>query len=85
MKFNFLYIVWLLALIMCFVIVYKFAGQSQHTFFGTAESEGQILNYEYSVLVEKIYVHHRGSGRGFTRAQPRGHKRSADRQRHHHG
>ena len=56
MKFNFLYIVWLVALIMCFVIVYKFAGQSQHTFFGTAESEGQILNYEYSVLVEKIYI-----------------------------
>ena len=56
MKFNFLYIVWLVALIMCFVIVYKFAGQSQHTFFGTAESEGQIMNYEYSVLVEKIYI-----------------------------
>lgn len=57
MKINFLYIVWLIALITCFVIVYKFSGQTQHTFFGTAESEGQILNYEHPVLVEKIYVH----------------------------
>ena len=57
MKINFLYVVWLIALLMCFVIVYQFAGQTQHTFFGTAESEGQILNYEHSVLVEKIYVH----------------------------
>ena len=56
MKINVLYIVWLIALMLCFVIVYKFAGQTQHTFFGTAESESQILNYEYSVLVEKIYV-----------------------------
>ena len=57
MKINFLFIVWLIALITCFVIVYKFAGQTQNTFFGTAESESQILNYEHPVLVEKIYVH----------------------------
>ena len=56
MKINVLYIVWLIALMLCFVIIYKFAGQTQHTFFGTAESESQILNYEYSILVEKIYV-----------------------------
>jgi multidrug resistance efflux pump len=56
MKFNILYILWLAAIGLCLELKNVFMGQSSYTFFGTAETEGRVINCEYPVLIEKVYV-----------------------------
>ncbi len=56
MKINLLYIIWLVALLVSAWIVRDFMGQSEHTFFATAETEPLLLNAEYPTLVQNICV-----------------------------
>ncbi len=57
MKFNILYIFWIVLLFVAIGLVIRFANSSRTTLFGSAEIQGQILNVEYAVLVQKIFVH----------------------------
>lgn len=56
MKFNILYIFWGILLVVAVWLMTRFNNTSQTTIFGSAETQGQILNYEYPVLVRKILV-----------------------------
>lgn len=56
MKINFLYIIWIVALLLSAWIVRDFMGQSEHTFFATAETEPHLLNVEYTALIHDIRV-----------------------------
>lgn len=56
MKVNILYVFWVFLLVTAVWLITRFNNTSQTTLFGSAETQGQILNYEYSVLVRKIYV-----------------------------
>lgn len=56
MKFNLLYPLLLVALLGCLWIVFDLQGQSGNTFFGTAETESQSINIEYTAVVERLYV-----------------------------
>lgn len=56
MKFNLLYPLLLVAVLGCLWIVYDLQGQSSNTFFGTAETESQSINMEYTALIERMYV-----------------------------
>ena len=56
MKFNILYLLVPAALLGCYWIINDLQGQSVHTFFGTAETEPQTLNYEHAVLVQDLRV-----------------------------
>jgi acetyl/propionyl-CoA carboxylase alpha subunit len=57
MRFNILYIFWVFLLVIAAWLMTRFTNSSQTTLFGSAETQGQILNYEYPVLIHKIYVH----------------------------
>lgn len=56
MKINFLYILWIIALLISLWIVRDFMGQSEHNFFATAETEPRLLNAEHPTLVQEIRV-----------------------------
>ena len=56
MKINLLYLLLPTAILGCYWIVNDFQGQSVHTFFGTAETEPQMLNFEHAVLVQDVKV-----------------------------
>lgn len=56
MKINLLYILIPAAIVGCYWIVNDLQGQSEHTFFGTAESEPQTINFEHDVLVQDVRV-----------------------------
>ncbi len=56
MKINLLYLLIPAAILSCYWIVYDLQGQSEHTFFGTAESEPQTINFEHDVLVQDVKV-----------------------------
>lgn len=56
MKFNILYIFWIVLFIIACFLINSFVKTSQTTVFGMADTEGQILNFEYPVIVNKIYV-----------------------------
>jgi hypothetical protein len=56
MKFNFLYILIPLAIWGCYYIVQDLQGQSSYIFFGTAESEPQMMNFEHAVLVRDCRI-----------------------------
>ena len=56
MKLNILYLLIPAALFGCYWIVNDLQGQSVHTFFGTAETQPQILNFEHAVLVQDLRV-----------------------------
>lgn len=56
MKVNLLYLLLPAAIFGCYWIVTDFQGQSTHTFFGTAETEPQTLNFEHAVLVQDVKV-----------------------------
>jgi multidrug resistance efflux pump len=56
MKFNILYFVWLVLFAVGGLLVYRFSNNAAIELFGTAETEGLVLNYEYPVLVQKIKV-----------------------------
>lgn len=56
MKFNILYVFWVVLFIIAGVLMNSFVKSSRTTIFGTADTEGQILNYESPVVVNKVYV-----------------------------
>ena len=56
MKFNILYIFWVFLLLIAIWLMTRFNNRSQTTLFGSAETQGQILNFEYPVLIRKIFV-----------------------------
>ena len=56
MKINILYIFWAIACFFCVWLFFSIFGDSEYTFFGTAENEGIVLNYEHTVLVKRVYV-----------------------------
>lgn len=57
MKINILYIFWVILLFVAIGLVLRFANASNTTLFGSAETQGQIVNCDYPVLVQKIFVH----------------------------
>ena len=56
MKFNVLYVFWAIACYLCIWLFLRIFGNSEHTFFGTAENQGTVLNYEHKVLVKRVLV-----------------------------
>jgi HlyD family secretion protein len=56
MKFNLLYALWLVFLGIGIWLVYRFSSTAAIELFGTAETEGQVLSYEYPILVHQIKV-----------------------------
>jgi multidrug efflux pump subunit AcrA (membrane-fusion protein) len=56
MKFNILYIFWFFLLIVAGLLINSFVNTSQTTVFGTADTEGQILNFESPVIIKKILI-----------------------------
>jgi multidrug resistance efflux pump len=56
MKINLLYLLLPAAILGCYWIAHDFEGQSIHTFFGTAETEPQTMNFEHAVLVQDVKV-----------------------------
>jgi HlyD family secretion protein len=56
LKINILYIFWLIAAYGCYLLIRNISGQSEVTFFGTAENEGIVLNFDHTVLVKKVFV-----------------------------
>ena len=51
-----LHCLWLLAVGGIYWIASTFIIQSEDTFFGSAETEGQTLTFAYPVVIEKVYV-----------------------------
>jgi multidrug resistance efflux pump len=56
MKFNILYLLIPAALYGCYHIINDLQGQSVHSFFGTAETEPQTLNFEHAILVQDLHT-----------------------------
>ena len=56
MKFNILYFFWGLLFIAACFLINSFVKTSQTTIFGTADTEGQVMNFENPVVVNKVYV-----------------------------
>jgi multidrug resistance efflux pump len=56
MKINILYVFWAIACCGCIWLFQNIFGESESTFFGTAENEGIVLNYEHTVLVKRVLV-----------------------------
>lgn len=56
MKFNILYILFPAALACCYWIARDFKGQSANSFFGMAETEPQILNFDHDIAVREVFV-----------------------------
>ncbi len=56
MKINLLFLVVPLAIALCVYIVLDLQGQSEQTFFGTAETEPVVLNMQEDVLALKVFV-----------------------------
>ena len=56
MKFNILYIIIPLTIGACIYIVRDLMGQSEKTFFATAESEARTLNFEHSVMLQELRI-----------------------------
>jgi HlyD family secretion protein len=51
MKFNALYILFPAAVLACIWIVRDFSGQSTNTFFGMADTESQMLNFDQDIMI----------------------------------
>ncbi len=56
MRFNILYILFPAALAVCYWIARDFKGQSANSFFGIAETEPQMLNFDHDVAVREVFV-----------------------------
>jgi multidrug efflux pump subunit AcrA (membrane-fusion protein) len=56
MKINLLYAFWVMLFIIAGFLVFNFVRTSELTVFGTADTEGVILNFEYPVVVKKVFV-----------------------------
>jgi multidrug resistance efflux pump len=55
-KINPLYVLWAFASLCSIWIASSFIGHTEDTFFGSAETEGQVVSLEHPVFVEKVYV-----------------------------
>jgi multidrug efflux pump subunit AcrA (membrane-fusion protein) len=55
-KINLLFPFWLAAIGGCWWIMKDLQHQSGQNFFGTAETESRTINFDYPVLIQKIYV-----------------------------
>jgi multidrug resistance efflux pump len=55
-KIDPLHLLWSGAALSSLWIVSTFMIQSEDTFFGSAESEGQTMSFEHPVFIEKVYV-----------------------------
>ncbi|MFK7980835.1 MAG: hypothetical protein AB8G86_12695 [Saprospiraceae bacterium] len=55
-RLNILYIFWLLLAVIALLLMNNFVNTSKTMVFGMADTEGQILNYDSPVVVDKIYV-----------------------------
>jgi multidrug resistance efflux pump len=55
-KIDPLHVLWSGAALCSVWIVSTFMIQSEDTFFGSAESEGQTMSFEHPVFIEKVYV-----------------------------
>lgn len=56
MKINLLFLLVPMAVAACLYIVHRIQGQSEHTFFGTAETEPAILHVAENVLVREVFA-----------------------------
>jgi len=56
MKFNVLYLFWILAFGACFWLKDHFMGRSNTSFFGATETESRSLNYDHSVVIQTVLV-----------------------------
>lgn len=56
MKFNILYLLFPAALAACYWIALDFQGQSTNSFFGIAETEPQMLNFDHDIAVREVRV-----------------------------
>lgn len=56
MKYNPFYILWVLLFICAGFLVRSFLQTSQRSIFGSADTEGQVINFEHAVIVKKILV-----------------------------
>lgn len=56
MKFNLLYLFWILAFGACFWLKDHFLGRSNTSFFGATETESRSLNYDHTVVIQNILV-----------------------------
>lgn len=57
MKFNILYLFWIILFFVAIGLAIRFSNTSRTNLFGSAQTQGQILNFEYPVLIQKIIVH----------------------------
>jgi HlyD family secretion protein len=56
MKINNLYLTWVVLFVVACFLIRSFVQTSQTTIFGTADTEGSVLNFAYPVVVNKVYV-----------------------------
>lgn len=56
MKFNILFLLFPAALAACIWIARDFQGQSSNSFFGIAETEPQVLNFDHDIAVQEVFV-----------------------------
>lgn len=56
MKFNILYLLFPAALAACFWIASDFQYQSVNSFFGIAETEPRLLNFDHDIAVREVFV-----------------------------
>jgi hypothetical protein len=55
-NFNIIYGLWLGVFWICYIMFQDITGFSKHTFFGSAEVEGQVVNAEYAILIQKVLI-----------------------------
>jgi multidrug resistance efflux pump len=56
MRFNVLYILFPAAIVACLWIAKDFQGRQGNTFFGIAETEPRILNFDHDLSVREIFI-----------------------------
>ena len=56
MRFNVLYILFPAAILACLWIARDFQGRQGNTFFGIAETEPRVLNFDHDLAVRKVFI-----------------------------
>ncbi len=56
MRFNVLYILFPVAILACLWIARDFQGRQGNTFFGIAETEPRILNFDHDLSVREVFI-----------------------------
>jgi multidrug resistance efflux pump len=55
-NFNIIYLIWLLVFWFCYQMFQNITGFSKYSFFGSAEVESQVVNSEYAILIQKVFI-----------------------------